>query len=135
MIGNFEETCYKHKVFDNYLQFSDECFRLCATFARLNNFAVEKITSFLKNKYKLALAAFFIWILFFDSNNLISQFRLVFNLHDLKKQKAFYLDEIKKDSTALYVLRHDTASLEKFARENYLMKRDNEDIFLIVEDK
>jgi len=108
---------------------------LCATFAKSNNVAVEKITSFLKNKYKIALAAFFIWILFFDSNNLISQFRLIFNLNDLHKQKAFYLDEIKKDSTALYVLRNDTASLEKFAREKYLMKKDNEDIFLIVEDK
>ena len=96
---------------------------------------VDKITSFLKNKYAVALTAFFIWILFFDSNNIISQFRLVFNLNDLHKQKAFYLDEIEKDSTALYILKHDTASLEKFAREKYLMKRDNEDIFLIVEEK
>ncbi len=96
---------------------------------------MEKITSFLKNKYAVALTAFFIWILFFDSNNLISQFRLVFNLNDLHKQKTFYLDEIEKDSTALYILKNDTASLEKFAREKYLMKRDNEDIFLIVEEK
>ena len=96
---------------------------------------VDKITSFLKNKYAVALTAFFIWILFFDSNNIISQFRLVFNLNDLHKQKNFYLDEIEKDSTALYILKNDTASLEKFAREKYLMKRDNEDIFLIVEEK
>ncbi len=96
---------------------------------------MKKLTSFLKNKYAVALTAFFIWILFFDNNNIISQFRLIFTLNDLHKQEAFYQQEIKNDSTSLYVLKNDPASLEKFARENYLMKKDNEDIFLIVEDE
>ena len=96
---------------------------------------MKKVTSFLKNKYAVALTAFFVWILFFDSNNLISQFRLIFTLNDLHKQEAFYHKEIKRDSTTLYILKNDPASLEKFAREEYLMKRDNEDIFLIVDEK
>ncbi|RLD59906.1 MAG: septum formation initiator family protein [Bacteroidetes bacterium] len=96
--------------------------------------AVKKLTYFLKNKYAVALTVFFIWILFFDNNSLISQFRLIFTLSDLHKQEAFYIEQIKNDSTSLYVLKNDPASLEKFARENYLMKKDNEDIFLIVDD-
>jgi len=95
---------------------------------------VKKLTYFLKNKYAVALTVFFIWILFFDNNSLISQFRLIFTLSDLHKQEAFYIEQIKNDSTSLYVLKNDPASLEKFARENYLMKKDNEDIFLIVDD-
>ena len=95
---------------------------------------MKKLTYFLKNKYAVALTVFFIWILFFDNNSLISQFRLIFTLSDLHKQEAFYIEQIKNDSTSLYVLKNDPASLEKFARENYLMKKDNEDIFLIVDD-
>lgn len=53
-------------------------------------------------------------------------------LKDVKRQRAFYLDEIKKDKKATDDLLSDSASLEKFAREKYLMKKDNEDIFLIV---
>ena len=108
--------------------------RLWVIFATRKYITMKKLTFFLKNKYAVALTAFFIWILFFDNNNVISQFRLIFTLNDLHKQEAFYLEEIKNDSTALFVLRNDPASLEKFARENYLMKKDNEDIFLIVEE-
>ncbi|MBC8487658.1 MAG: septum formation initiator family protein [Bacteroidetes bacterium] len=94
-----------------------------------------KIPSFLKNRYVIAILAFIVWMMFFDRNNFINQFRLVSTLKGLNKQKQYYLKEINNDSIALHRLKTDTDSLEKFAREKYLMKRDDEDIFLIVDEK
>ena len=94
----------------------------------------DKIPSFLKNKYSIALIAFFVWIIFFDKNNLINQFKLTSTLKSLNNQKEFYFDEIRKDSSSLQTLKTDASSLEKFAREKYLMKKDDEDIFLIVNE-
>ena len=56
-------------------------------------------------------------------------------LKKLKTQKKFYVDEIKKDKEKLRELRTNPKTLEKFAREKYLMKKENEEIFVIVEEK
>lgn len=54
-------------------------------------------------------------------------------LDELNTEKQFYLDEIERDSTLMQGLLTDSARLEKFAREKYLMKKDNEDLFLVVD--
>ncbi|MCD4747009.1 MAG: septum formation initiator family protein [Bacteroidales bacterium] len=96
----------------------------------------KKLLPYLKNKYVYTTLAFFIWMFFFDKNNIISQAKLSSILNDVKYEKQYYLKEIKTDKLATKLLKTDTATLEKFAREKYLMKKDNEDIFLIVkEDK
>ncbi|MBE9483227.1 MAG: septum formation initiator family protein, partial [Bacteroidetes bacterium] len=77
---------------------------------------------------------FGVWMLFFDNNNFIAQFRLSATLNELEMEKDYYLSEIEKDRQACYELRTDTLTLEKFGREQYLMKRDNEDIYLIVDE-
>lgn len=94
-----------------------------------------KIPSFLKNKYLLAGLAFLVWLVFFDRNNLVSQFRSHKVLDDLKTEKKFYIDQAQKDSSALHDLTTDTASMERYAREKYMMKKDNEDIYIIVREK
>jgi len=71
----------------------------------------------------------------FDRNNFISQVKLGRTLSEQRVQKEFYQSEITRDSTALQEILSDTVSLEKFAREKYLMKKDNEDIFLVVEEE
>jgi cell division protein DivIC len=91
-----------------------------------------KIPSFLKNKYVFASLVFFIWMLFFDRNSLINQYRLQSTLSGLKGKREYYTREIQADSTALHTLMNSEDELEKFGREKYLMKRDNEDIFLII---
>lgn len=96
---------------------------------------INKFLPQLKNKYVIAVIAFIIWMMFFDRNNFINQFRLVSTENGLLKQKEYYLSEIRKDSTDLHTITTDTAYLEKFAREKYLMKRDNEDIFLIIDNE
>ena len=55
------------------------------------------------------------------------------NVDDLTEQKEFYISEIKSDSTELSKLKNDSEEQERFAREKFLMKKDNEDIFIIRE--
>lgn len=94
-----------------------------------------RIPRLLKNKYFLTFLAFLVWILFFDNNNLVYQFRLSKKLKSLENQKEFYLSEVRKDSISIHHLTTNLDNLEKFARETYLMKKDNEEIYLIVREE
>jgi cell division protein FtsB len=85
----------------------------------------------LRNKYSLLLIIFFIWIVFFDANSLIERTINLRQVHQLEKDKIFYEEKIKDDRAKLDELESNPANLEKFAREHYLMKKDNEDIFII----
>ncbi len=88
---------------------------------------------FLKNKYLVAIVFFVIWIVFFDNNNLIERVRLVKDVDQFQKDKLYYQKRIQSDSARLEELLTSPENLEKFAREQYLMKKDNEDIFILVE--
>jgi len=92
----------------------------------------KKILPWLKNKYIYTSLAFIVWMLFFDRNNVISQFELKSKLNQLNEDRLYYIEEIKKDRQDMNELLSSPKNLEKFAREKYLMKKDNEDIFLIV---
>ena len=94
----------------------------------------DRLPPILKNKFVLVTLALLIWVAFFDSNNWIKQARLQSEIDDLKEQKEYYLKEIEKDSVALFDLTNNTETQEKFAREKYLMKKENEDIIVIIKD-
>lgn len=94
----------------------------------------QRIPTPLRNKYILTTLVFIIWLLFFDRHDIISQLKLRKELQKLEEKKAFYLNEIEKDSKSLNELLTNPKTLEKFAREKYLMKKDNEDIFVIVNE-
>jgi len=85
----------------------------------------------LRNKYSLSLIVFFIWVIFFDSNNLIERTISFRKLHQLENDKIFYEEKIKDDRAKLVELESNPSNLEKYAREHFLMKKDNEDIFII----
>ncbi len=87
----------------------------------------------IRYRYIIVLALFAVWMGFFDRNNLIEQFTARQKLNKLKEEKAYYLREIEKANKDYQDLFTNDESLEKFAREKYLMKKDNEDIFVIVE--
>jgi cell division protein DivIC len=87
----------------------------------------------LKNKYLLSLSFFLLWILFFDQNNLLDRYKLVREVHQLQKDRLYYIERIRSDSARLDELMTGSENLEKFAREQYLMKKDNEDIFVITD--
>ena len=87
----------------------------------------------LRNKYLILLLLFIFWVVFLDDYNLINQHKIKNNVDDLKKQKEFYISEIKNDSVELFKLKNNSEEQEKFAREKFLMKKDNEDVFIIRE--
>jgi cell division protein DivIC len=86
------------------------------------------------NKYFISVLAVVIWVAFFDKNDLMSQYQLRQKLGQLRTEQKYYLDEIAKSKNDMNELRTNPANLEKFAREKYLMKKDNEEIFVIVKD-
>lgn len=93
----------------------------------------KSLPPFTKNFYFLSTVLFFIWMLFFDSNDLVTQYKLSKKLHDLESEKAYYeekITEVKKDREELL---SNKELLEKFARENYFMKKKTEDLYVIVE--
>lgn len=91
-----------------------------------------KLPKYLKNRYALAAAIFLVWIAFFDQNNLITQIEYRLELNKLQEEKDFYEEEIKQIRADLKELKTNPKTLEKFAREKYLMKKENEELFVIV---
>lgn len=97
----------------------------------------DKLIRFAKrfrNKYLVTLVIFILWLLFFDQDNMIDRYRALRKLSELKADKVYYENKIHADSLRLEELKSSNRNLEKFAREQYLMKKNNEDIF-IVKDK
>lgn len=84
-------------------------------------------------KYLLASVIFIIWLILFDGNNLIDRISVLRKLHQLERDKKYYTEKIKSDLKKLEELKTNNDNLEKFAREQYLMKKDNEEIFVIID--
>ena len=95
---------------------------------------LKKIIDRLTNKYVIASLIFLLWILFFDQNNLLNRISDLRNLREMKAQKEYYAKKIETDIQRTKELETDDDNLEKFAREQYLMKKANEDVFVIVEE-
>ena len=91
------------------------------------------LVPWLKNKYVLTIFLFLVWMTFFDRNDLITQYNQRSALNQIKQDKAYYLLEIQKNREMIEGLTTNSEQLERFAREKYLMKKDNEDVFVIVE--
>ena len=94
----------------------------------------QGLLTLIKNKYFLALVAFVLWVGFFDKNDFYSQLELHRQVKELEKEKQYYLTEIEKNKQELNALQNDPKMLEKFAREKYFMRKDNEDVFVIVKE-
>jgi cell division protein FtsB len=95
---------------------------------------MKRLFSLFKNKFFWTTAVFVVWMIFFDKNDLFSQYQYHQELNKLEQERSFYTKqtlEVRKD---LDELTSDPVKLEKFAREKYLMKKDNEDIFVIIKD-
>ena len=95
------------------------------------NELIDKIPNYLKNKYLIAIVLFIVWITFFDNFNLIKQSKIKKNIKQLEENKKFYIQEITKDSSEYYDLLNDAEKREKFAREKFFMKKEDEDVYII----
>tara|TARA_B100000123_G_scaffold266343_1_gene238426 strand:+ start:265 stop:579 length:315 start_codon:yes stop_codon:yes gene_type:complete len=85
----------------------------------------------LNNIYVSSTIFFIFWILLIDDYSLLKQRKIQKKIDELTEQKKFYISEIKKDSVELIDLKTKKSKQEKFAREKFLMKKDNEDIYII----
>lgn len=94
-----------------------------------------KILPYLNNRYIIALLAFVLWMAIFDENNIVALYKTKQKLKELEKDKKYFTTEIAANKENLNELMSSMDNLEKFAREKYLMKRDNEDIFVFVEEE
>ncbi len=86
----------------------------------------------LKNKYFLTITGLLVWLLFFDKNDVFTQYDMVEKCNKLKKEKDYYLTEIENNRNNLNELKTNKKSLETFSREKYLMKKENEDVYVFV---
>ncbi|UBM63215.1 septum formation initiator family protein [Candidatus Sulfidibacterium hydrothermale] len=87
---------------------------------------------YINNRYFYTALAFIIWMFFFDNDNFREQMRLSKKIDQLQQKEQFYKTEIEKNKSALKALKYDTVQLEKYAREKYFMKKDNEDVYVII---
>lgn len=93
---------------------------------------MKKAIGLFSNKYFISFVCFLVWMLFFDRNDLMSQYDYYAQREKLEEEKAFYEQETAKVMKDLQELSTDRQRLERFARERYLMRKDNEDVFVIV---
>ncbi len=87
-----------------------------------------------KYKYWALTTVIFTWMLIFDGNNILELTKIRRDINALNEKKEFYILEIenlKKEEKELF---SNNRNLEKFAREKYFMKKNNEDIFIIREE-
>jgi len=96
---------------------------------------MQRLIDLVKNKFFLVTIAFVVWMVFFDKNDLLSQYQYHQQVSKLKQERDFYKKETDKVSKDLDELNSNPQKLEKFAREKYLMKKDNEDVFVVVKEE
>lgn len=94
---------------------------------------LQHIPFWLKSKYLISLAGFAVIMLFLDKNDLFTQAERRKELRELRQNKEYYTKAVAAERKELEALRKDPAALEQYAREKYLMKRDNEDLYIVPE--
>jgi cell division protein DivIC len=91
----------------------------------------SKIPSWLKNKFLLAGISFLVWMIFFDDKDITSSFEKSAKLGDLQKSETHFSKQITENQQELDLLRTNAQTIETYAREKYMMKKDNEDLFIV----
>jgi len=95
---------------------------------------MNRILGLIRNKYFLSVMAFVVWMMFFDKNDIVAQYKYKSEVNELQEEKDFYVKEIAQVKKDLNELNSNLNTAEKFAREKYFMKKDNEDVFVIIEE-
>ncbi len=92
---------------------------------------LDRLPSWIKNKYLLTALGFIIWLVFFDDRDLITNFRHHRELKALEINRDYYVKENEKIRQELELLKNYPSVSEKYAREKYRMKKDNEDLYIV----
>ena len=99
----------------------------------LKNILKHPVTKFLSNRYVIILLLFIVWMVFFDENSFLNHRELNKEIDKLEKSNEYYEKEISHDKKIIKNLQNPD-SLERFAREEYRMKKKDEDIYVIEFD-
>lgn len=92
------------------------------------------VKPYVYNRYSLTTFGFLVWMTFFDKHDFLLQASYRSELNELNEEKQYYTDGINKNNKAMEELFSNQDNLEKFAREHYFMKKDNEDVFVFVNE-
>lgn len=95
---------------------------------------MKRLRYIFTNKYLITGIAFAIWMLFFDRNDVILQLKRIHELNKLQESEKVMIQKIAATQQELELLKTNSETLEKYAREKYLMKKDNEDLFIVTLD-
>jgi hypothetical protein len=93
---------------------------------------IKNIPGWLKNKYLLAGIFFLVWMLFFDPKDLGNEFSKWSKYRELQSSEEHLVKKISETRAELTELKNNAQTIEKYAREKYLMKKDNEDLFVVA---
>lgn len=93
----------------------------------------KPFVKFITNIYVIILSIFLVWMVFFDENSFLNHREFDKEIDKLNREKEYYQSEIQQDKDHIKKL-ENKEDLEKFAREEYKMKKENEEIFLIEYD-
>jgi cell division protein DivIC len=96
-------------------------------------FSKERITKLIVNKYFIVIVVFGVFVTFFDEHSLISRWQGRQKIKEMEQEVKYYQNEIQTSKNKMNELQSNDDNLEKFAREHYLMKRKDEDIYIIKE--
>jgi cell division protein FtsB len=103
-------------------------------FVFIKESSMKKYLKYTKNFYFLFTLFFIVWMVFIDSNDILTQFKLGSKINELERQKEFYQERKEKILADREELMSNYELLEKFARERYLMKKESEDLYVVVEE-
>jgi cell division protein DivIC len=92
---------------------------------------LSSVLGFLKNKYLIASVLFIVWMLFFDPKDWGLINARINKLKDLQESEQHLDQQIKDTREELSLLKTSAETIEKYAREKYYMKKDNEDLFIV----
>ena len=92
---------------------------------------ISGLPSWLKSKYFITAAAFIVWMIFFDRNDIPYQLKRINELKELQQSEQRMDQQITDTKKELELLKSNPATLEKYAREKYMMKRENEDLYIL----
>ena len=93
----------------------------------------KQIPNWIKNKYLISACLFFIWILYFDTNSILTQIKKQKEINKVKHDIEYYDNAIKKDKKIIKILSEDslTTELEEYFRKELFLSKKNEEVFII----
>ncbi len=92
------------------------------------------VRKYIVNKYFVTVFSFLVWMVFFDSTSFLVINELNSEINKYEEQLAYYKSEYRKNDDFYRRLMNNKDEKEKYARENYFMKKPNEEIFILVVD-